>query len=108
MNAPLIAWLSFLVLPLPVLAAGWRQAALDRPMRLVVYWYQSHGRTVASEYWSKAYLVWDALRLNRTDGALVRVITPIDAHGGGEPMREKSVDDFVRAVYPALVRVLPG
>jgi hypothetical protein len=32
---------------------------------------------VANEYLAKIYLVTDAMRMNRTDGALVRVITPI-------------------------------
>jgi EpsI family protein len=45
--------------------------------QLVLYWYQSHGRIVASEYLSKIYMVLDALRLNRTDAALVRISTPI-------------------------------
>lgn len=48
---------------------------LDR--QLVIYWYQAHNRIVASEYWAKYYLATDAMRLNRTDGALVRVITPL-------------------------------
>lgn len=43
----------------------------------VLYWYQSHGRIIASEYWGKIYMVLDALRLNRTDAALVRVSIPI-------------------------------
>ena len=51
------------------------ERGLDR--QLVLYWYQSHGRVVASEYWGKIYTVVDAVRLNRTDAALVRVITPI-------------------------------
>ncbi len=46
--------------------------------QLVLYWYQAHGRIVASEYWGKFYLVYDALRLNRTDAALVRITMPID------------------------------
>ena len=41
---------------------------------LVLYWYQSHGRVIASEYWGKIYMVTDAIRLNRTDAALVRVL----------------------------------
>ena len=45
--------------------------------QLVLYWYQSHGRVVASEYRGKVYMVLDALRLNRTDAALVRVSSPI-------------------------------
>ena len=35
------------------------QKGLDR--QLVLYWYQGHGRVVASEYWSKAYLIHDAI-----------------------------------------------
>ena len=29
--------------------------------QLVLYWYQAHGRIVASEFWGKFYLVKDAL-----------------------------------------------
>jgi len=43
----------------------------------VIYWYQSHGRIIASEYWAKIYMVLDAIRLNRTDSALIRVSTPL-------------------------------
>ena len=56
---------------------------LDR--QLVLYWYQAHGRVVASEYWSKFFLIRDAVRLNRTDGALVRVIAPIPGPTAGSP-----------------------
>jgi EpsI family protein len=45
--------------------------------QFVIYWYQAHGRSVANEYMAKIYMVADAIRMNRTDGALVRVITPI-------------------------------
>jgi len=38
-----------------------------------LYWYQAHGRTTPSEYWAKIYLVADAIKMNRTDGALVRI-----------------------------------
>jgi EpsI family protein len=48
--------------------------------QLVLYWYQSHGRIVASEYRGKVYMVLDSLRLNRTDAALVRVSSPIGPH----------------------------
>jgi EpsI family protein len=44
---------------------------------LVIYWYQAHGRAVASEYWARFYLVADAIKMNRTDGSLVRFMTPI-------------------------------
>ena len=77
--------------------------------QLVLYWYQSHGRTVASEYWSKFYLIRDAVRLNRTDAALVRVIVPIDSRtNDGETIAERQAGDFVRAMFPLLPDYLPS
>jgi EpsI family protein len=46
--------------------------------QVVLYWYQSHGRVVASEYLGKIYTVLDAIRMNRTDAALVRIICTVD------------------------------
>lgn len=45
--------------------------------QLVYYWYEERGRKIASEYWSKWYLLRDAITMNRSDGALVRLTTPI-------------------------------
>lgn len=45
--------------------------------QVVMYWYQSHGHYIASEYVAKIRLVLDSVRLNRSDGALVRVVTPV-------------------------------
>ena len=39
----------------------------------VLYWYQAHGRTFASEYLGKFYLAWDGITKGRTDGALIRI-----------------------------------
>jgi EpsI family protein len=44
---------------------------------LVYYWFQAHDRVVASEYLAKFYLISDAIRLNRSDGSLVRLATPL-------------------------------
>ncbi|MGH9486272.1 MAG: exosortase C-terminal domain/associated protein EpsI [Terriglobales bacterium] len=44
---------------------------------IVLYWYQAQGRIIASEYWGKFYLVWDAMREHRRDGAIVRVVVSI-------------------------------
>ena len=83
------------------------QKGLER--QLVLYWYQSHGRVVASEYWSRAFLINDAIRLNRTDGGLVRVIAPIrvDAEDGGASA-ERLAEQFVRTIFPVLPAYLPG
>lgn len=50
---------------------------------LVLYWYWAHNRAVASEYWAKFYLVADAIRLNRSDGAMIRVTTPVGRESVG-------------------------
>jgi EpsI family protein len=73
--------------------------------QLVLYWYQSHGRTVSSEYAAKAYLVFDSIRWGRSDAALVRVVCPIGRDDGAA---ERSAVDFVRALHPVLARHLPG
>jgi EpsI family protein len=53
------------------------QKGVDR--EVVVYWYQGRGRTIASEYASKVWLMIDAARLHRTDGGLVRILVPVVA-----------------------------
>ncbi|MCW8856269.1 MAG: VPLPA-CTERM-specific exosortase XrtD [Kangiella sp.] len=45
--------------------------------QLVYYWFQQRGRVVTNEYLVKWYILWDALTMNRTDGALVRLTTYI-------------------------------
>lgn len=82
------------------------QKGLER--QLVLYWYQSHGRVVASEYTSRLYLIHDAIRLNRTDGSMVRVIAPIkiDAADNGAAA-ERLAEAFVRVIFPLLPAYLP-
>ncbi len=48
---------------------------------VVLYWYQSRDRVVAREYQAAAFTAWDALRYNRTDTELVRVVTPVTNDG---------------------------
>ncbi len=83
------------------------EKGLDR--QVVLYWYQSHGRVVASEYWGKIYTVVDAVRLNRSDGALVRLVVPI-ASGTPEAqaVAEASAVAFAQALFPQLGRYLPS
>lgn len=47
--------------------------------QFLVYWYQGRGRAVASEYWDKFYTVMDSVRRRRSDGAMVRVMMPVDS-----------------------------
>jgi len=82
------------------------EKGLDRAV--VLYWYQAHGRVVASEYWGRFYTVLDAMRINRTDGAIVRVISPIAGPAKqAEAAAENDAISFVKSIYPLLWRYLP-
>jgi EpsI family protein len=78
---------------------------LDR--LLVLYWYQAHDRVVANEYWARFYLAADALRLNRTDGALVRIATPLE-DGGDIGRAERRAVEFAAKFFPILRHSLPA
>jgi EpsI family protein len=45
--------------------------------QLSYYWFPQRGRILTNAYQLKLYTFWDALTQQRTDGALVRVITPV-------------------------------
>jgi EpsI family protein len=73
---------------------------------LVFYWYQAHGRTTPSEYWAKFYLVRDAINLNRTDGALVRVMTPILSANKEADAQSRALE-FIQGISPHLDGYIP-
>jgi EpsI family protein len=75
--------------------------------QFVIYWYQAHGRSVANEYMAKIYMVADAIRLNRTDGALVRVITPISSREEETAARTRA-EQFAMRIAPLLPRFVPN
>jgi len=72
---------------------------------LVLYWYQSRDRVVANEFAAKYWVIADAIRLNRTDTALVRVIVGITNHDSGAA--ERIATAFTQAFYPSIRSFLP-
>ncbi len=75
--------------------------------QLVYYWYEERGRRIASEYWSKWYLLFDAITRNRSDGALVRLITtvlPSEPEGDAD----KRLQSFMHDLLPSLGSYLPS
>jgi EpsI family protein len=76
---------------------------------VVLYWYQSHGRVIANEYQSKIAMVVDAVRLNRTDAALVRIVSPVMGAGAeAEEAASRLAVDFVKTTFPLLEKYLPS
>lgn len=74
--------------------------------QLVYYWFDERGMKLASEYWSKFYLLRDAILENRTDGALVRLTTPVFANET-ERDADKRLQDFIATLLPNLAQYLP-
>jgi EpsI family protein len=72
---------------------------------VVLYWYQSHGRVIASEFDAKFWLVADAIRQRRSDTALVRVIVP--AGEGATEAAERTAISFAQSLYPTIAASLP-
>jgi len=65
------------------LTNGEREAKINRAIvrrgaerQLLLYWYQSEPRVIASEYQSKFFLVWDGLVRGNLGGSIVRVMVP--------------------------------
>lgn len=73
---------------------------------LVLYWYQSRDRVVANEFRAKFWVIADAIRLNRTDTALVRVIVPIVNRDSGAA--ERIAVKFTQAFYSTIRSFLPS
>ena len=78
------------------------QKGIER--QAVLYWYQGRGRVVANEYANKLWLMLDAARLRRTNGALVRMITPV---AGTPASAFDELSTFTAAVFPHLGAHLP-
>lgn len=74
--------------------------------QLVYYWFQQRGRVITNEYMVKWYLFWDALTKNRTDGALVRLVTPV-VSGEETAKVDQHLEDFARSIIGVLPSYVP-
>lgn len=75
-----------------------------RERDLVFYWYQSRGRSEASEYRAKLWLAKDAITRHRTDGALVRVWAPLI---GSEESMKARAQEFIQLLFNHLNEFVP-
>jgi EpsI family protein len=73
---------------------------------VVLYWYQSRDRVIASEYSAKFYVVADSIRYHRSDTALVRVVAPVI--GGDADAATQAAAQFVQAFFQPLRQSLPN
>jgi exosortase D (VPLPA-CTERM-specific) len=75
--------------------------------QLVYYWFAQRGRILTRLYQLKIYAFWDALTKHRTDGALIRIITPVYPHEKLDDA-SKRLQGFILQVMPALNAYIPA
>lgn len=94
----------------------WRSTTMTRPLtvnraviqknaekQVVIYWFKQRDRILVNEYLVKWYLLWDAFSRQRTDGALVRLASPV-----GQSESEAEVDQRLMAFASVIEEKLPS
>ncbi|HVP32982.1 MAG TPA: VPLPA-CTERM-specific exosortase XrtD [Steroidobacteraceae bacterium] len=79
---------------------------LGNDRELVYYWFQQRGRVIDNEFAVKWYLFWDAMFRHRTDGAMVRLISPIES-AGAEAQADARLTDLAAKLAPLMSRYIP-
>jgi exosortase D (VPLPA-CTERM-specific) len=80
---------------------------LGEQRSLVYYWFMQRGRVITNEYLAKWYIFWDSLTMQRTDGALVRIVTPV-LDAAAVEAGDARIAEFIRQVDPRLNYHIPG
>jgi len=75
--------------------------------QLVYYWFQQRGRSLTNEYLVKWYLFYDAITMNRSDGSLIRLVTPIGPYEDAD-LADQRLQSFMKDLTPTLSAYLPG
>jgi hypothetical protein len=74
--------------------------------QLSYFWFPMRGRVLTNIWQMKWYTFWDALTRQRTDGALVRLITPVYPNED-VAQAEARLTAFTQAIVPVLNEYLP-
>lgn len=74
---------------------------------MVYYWFDQKGRKIAWDMEAKFFLMVDGIRTGRTDGALVRLTTPI-LRGETDADAEARLDNIMSEVVDTLPRFIPN
>jgi EpsI family protein len=74
--------------------------------QLVYYWFEQRGRRMTNDFAAKMTVIYDSLTLGRTDGALVRFVTPIGSDET-EADADARLQRLMAEVLPRLPRFVP-
>jgi exosortase D (VPLPA-CTERM-specific) len=75
--------------------------------QVVLYWFKQRHRLMTNEYMVKAFLLWDALVLKRSDGALIRLVAAV-RDGETEGVVDERLMQMAAAVHPLLSSYVPN
>lgn len=73
---------------------------------LVYYWFMQRGRNITNEYLVKWFIFWDSITKQRTDGALVRLLTPIGVDED-PAAADQRLAEFLAVAQPRLYYHIP-
>ena len=90
--------------PFAPITVNWFLIQKDRDRQVVFYWYQSQGTATAGELAARIQMMKNSMMRHRTDGALVRVSSPV--YGSVEDTSARLVR-YIQAMYPILGQYLP-
>ena len=74
--------------------------------QLVYYWFSQRGRVLTSELAVKWYIFHDAITRQRSDGALIRVVTPV-LPSEQEAQADERLANFLKVAEPRLSAYVP-
>lgn len=74
--------------------------------QLVYYWFEQRGRRMTNDFAAKASVVYDSLARGRTDGAMVRFVTPIQENES-EAAAEARLQRLMALALERLPRFVP-
>ena len=75
--------------------------------RLTYYWFNQRGRILTDLFQTKLFNIVDSITLNRTDGSMVRLITPL-AEKETPEIAETRLKEFFMQFNPILTSFLPS
>ncbi|MEX0351326.1 MAG: VPLPA-CTERM-specific exosortase XrtD [Paracoccaceae bacterium] len=78
-----------------------------RQQQVVYYWFEQRGQRFTNDFIAKLWVMWDSFRYNRTDGALVRFISPIEP-GETAADADARILALMGDVLPRLPVFVPG
>jgi len=104
---------SFETVPVDMTGTGYGTFHVNRAViqkglsqQLVYYWFEQRGKRLTNDFKAKMSVVYDSLAINRTDGAIVRYITPI-REDEPETAADKRLQTLMKKSLPKLTRFVP-